>query len=97
MFVRISRSRIKPERLDEFKTVFAQHGLTAARKQEGYRWGFALPPNNPADQWLTISGWDSRAAADAYQNRPDRRQALGIFDEFYIERPTNEGYDDVIE
>ncbi len=97
MFVRVSRSLIKPERLEEFKTLFAQQGLTTAKQQPGFRWAFALPPLRPDDAWQTISGWERREDAEAYHQHPDRTRLAQRWLAFYIEPPAISNYDEVIE
>ena len=95
MFVRISR--IRPEKLEEYRAYFAQHGLATAKTQKGFRWAFALPPHAPSEEWLTISGWDAREDAETYNRHPDRNKTIVNAEDFFLEAPHATGYDDVIE
>jgi len=57
----------------------------------------ALPPRSAGEEWLTISGWDSREDAESYHRHPDRNQAVADWSAYYIQPPVIANYDEVIE
>lgn len=97
MYVRISRSRIKPERLEEFKELMRENSYRTAKKQKGFIWAVGLPPQSDDDYWMTVSKWESKEDAYAYHHNPERNAHVSDLGEYYIEPPHILDYEDIVD
>jgi hypothetical protein len=81
MYMRVTRGRVDPARLNEVASQVAQD-LVAAIKQQPGNQSFIGGADRASGRTLTVSTWDTeehaRWSPDALGDIPSRLQALGV-------------------
>ena len=73
MWVRIVSLKILPDKIAEFRRYYADHTIPELRSVKGCRHVYLLESEGRGDEVLSVTTWDSRQDAEAYENS-------GLFD-----------------
>jgi heme-degrading monooxygenase HmoA len=68
MWLRIVSLKILPGKLDEFKRLYAEQSIPTLRKVKGCRYVYLLESDERSHEVLSVTSWDSRQDAEAYEN-----------------------------
>jgi heme-degrading monooxygenase HmoA len=74
MWVRIVSLKILPGKLGDFRSYYAEHTIPALRKVKGCRHVYLLESEGDKDEVLSVTTWQSRQDAEAYERS-------GLFDQ----------------
>lgn len=67
LYLRIISLKTHPGMMEEFKLIYTNDIILEIRKQEGCRFAFLTENTKKEDEFLSITLWDSKADADAYE------------------------------
>ena len=67
MYVRILSIKIEENKLEEFKKLYSVIILPSLKETEGCRNAFLIESINQLDEFISVSIWDSKEAADNYE------------------------------
>ena len=68
IWLRIVSLKILPGRMDEFKRLYAEHSIPALRGVKGCRYVYLLESDERSHEVLSVTSWDSKQDAEAYEN-----------------------------
>ena len=68
MWLRIVSLKILPGKLDEFNRLYAEHAIPALRNAKGCRHVYLLESGERSHEVLSVTSWDSKQDAEAYEN-----------------------------
>jgi heme-degrading monooxygenase HmoA len=74
LWVRVVSLKVRPGKLDEFKTLYAEKAIPALRALKGCIYVYLLENRETPDEVLSVTGWDSRDNAERYERG-------GVFDQ----------------
>jgi heme-degrading monooxygenase HmoA len=63
------------------------------RQQPGYRFNYLLESVDDPGEAISITAWDSREAAEAYERSGVYEEMLGRFGEYYVQPPVLRSYE----
>ncbi len=92
MFARVTVTQMKPDRLDEAVTLFAESAMPAARTQKGFKAMYLLT-DRASGKGLTISFWESEADANANEQSGYYQEQINKFKDLLAAPPTRESYE----
>lgn len=67
MFVRLTFINVSPESRDEVKRIYNEEVVPVVRQQKGNINIMLLEPTNDADDYISVTEWESQADGDAYE------------------------------
>ncbi len=76
MFVRLTFINFSPEEKDAVKRIFNEEIVPVLRKQKGLKNVRLLEPANSQDDYISMTEWESKADADAYENSGTYKELL---------------------
>ena len=96
MFARLTKARVKIDRIDEFIKRYEKSVVPVMKIQKGFK-GLYLLVNRQTGHGISYILWDSEE--DALVNEKNRvyQEQIAKFINFYAEPPTREGYEVVID
>ena len=68
MYVRLTYVNFLPEKLDVAKRIYNNEIIPVVKQQKGNLDCRILEPDDKADDFISMTVWDSREDADAYQS-----------------------------
>ena len=68
MVVRLTRFAVSPENAQEAKSIYQQQVVPEVKKQKGNTNVMLLEPTDGTDEFISITAWESKADADAYES-----------------------------
>ena len=68
MWLRIVSMKILPGKLDEFNRLYAEHAIPALQKAKGCRYVYLLESDERSHEVLSVTSWDSKQDAEAFEN-----------------------------
>ena len=68
MFVRLTYVNFLPDKLDEAKRIYNSEIIPVVKQQKGNLDCRLLEPVDKAEDYISMTVWDSREDADAYQS-----------------------------
>lgn len=67
MFLRIVSAKLKPEKKDEFRELYVHKIIPALQATKGCRHAYLLMPDGDNTEAMSVTIWDSKAAAEEYE------------------------------
>ena len=67
MFLRIVSVKLKPEKKDEFRGLYIHEIIPALEATQGCRHAYLLMPDRDKSEAMSVTIWESKAAAEAYE------------------------------
>lgn len=67
LFLRIVSVKLKPDRKEQFKALYLHEIIPALHETPGCRHAYLLMPGGPKPEALSVTIWDSKDAADEYE------------------------------
>lgn len=92
MFARITSAQIDPKNIEQFKKIYEESVIPAAKKQKGFR-GISLMVNLETGDGLSIGYWDSEEDAVATEKNLFYQEHIAKFIPFYVKHPIRDGYE----
>ena len=91
MYARVTSAQIDQENIEEFKNIYEESVVPAAKKQKGFR-GITLMFDLNTGDGLSISYWNSEEDAIATEKNLFYQEQVAKFIPFYIKHPIRDGY-----
>lgn len=92
MFARVTVTYMKPDRLHEATTLFAESVIPAARTQKGFKEMYLLT-DRTTGKGLAIGFWESEADANANEKSGYYQEQLNKFKDLFTGPPAREEYE----
>jgi heme-degrading monooxygenase HmoA len=96
MYARVTSARIAVDRIEQFKKIFEESVVPAAKKQKGFQ-GISLMFNPKTGEGLAIGYWESEEDCLANEKNLYYQQQVAKFIPFYIMQPIREGYEILVQ
>lgn len=96
MYARVTSAQISPNRIEQFKKIFEESVVSAAKKQKGFK-GICLMVNPQTGEGLSITYWDSEEDCLANEKNLFYQQQVAKFIPFYTRQPIREGYEILVQ
>ena len=93
MFLRLTFFKVKPGKMDELHQLYIKVVIPAHKNHQGNRFVHLLERVDEKDQGISITAWDSRADAEAYEKSGDYEKILGHFKDFFQGPTSLESYE----
>lgn len=77
MVVRLTRFSISPENAQEAKSIYQQQVVPEVKKQKGNTNVMLLEPTDGTDEFISITAWESKVDADAYESSGKYKELVG--------------------
>jgi len=92
MYVRLTYLNFLPGRADEAKTIYKNELVPVVKKQKGNQDCRMLEPVDKTDDYISMTVWDSKEDADAYQASGVYRQLVDRVRHLYSKEPVLKVY-----
>ncbi len=92
MYARVTSGQIFPERIEQFKKIYEESVVPAAKKQKGFK-GICLMFNLKTGEGLSIGYWNSEDDALANEKNLFYQEQVAKFIPFYKKQPIRDGYE----
>ena len=93
MFVRLTFVRFNPGTLDAARSLYMQEIVPIIRKQKGNVNVHLLEPTDPADDFISITEWESGADAESYESSGLYKELVGKFKTHFSSAPVLKTYE----
>ena len=87
MFLRLTFFKVNPGMMDELRQLYNNVVIPTHRNNQGNRFVHLLERVDEKDQGISVTAWDNRLDAEAYEKSGDYEKLLGRFDEL-LQGPT---------
>ena len=92
MFLRLTSFKLLPDKIQEAKQLFNSEVMPVVRQQKGNINILLLEPTDMTDDFISLSQWESKADADAYDNAGTYRELVKKLEGFLIKQPVLKSY-----
>lgn len=92
MITRMTFLSFPPEKKEELKKIYQEETTPMVRKQKGNLDCMLLEPLNPADEYVSLTTWDSQEDADNYQSSGVYKQLVDRVRPFFTKEPVLKVY-----
>ena len=94
MWVRLTTIKMDPANVEAARALYNSEQVSGViRAQEGYRFHHLLESVDNPGESLSITGWDSKANSDAYEQSGTYATLVGQFEEFFTGSPELRSYE----
>lgn len=83
MFLRLTFFKVKQGKMDELRQIYIKVVIPAHKDHKGNRFVHLLERVDEKDQGISITAWDSRDDAEAYEKSGDYENILGHFKDLF--------------
>jgi len=87
MFVRLTYFGFKPEKLQELKKFYNETAIPTLKQQKGNLDCRLLEPIDKKDDYISMTTWESREDADAYENKGVYKKLVDQVRPFFSKEP----------
>ena len=92
MFVRLTYVNFLPDKLDEAKRIYNSEIIPVVKQQKGNLDCRLLEPVDKAEDYISMTVWDSREDADAYQSSGVYKQQVDRIRSSFSKEPVLKVY-----
>lgn len=92
MFVRLTYIDFSPEHSDTIKRMFNDEIIPVVKAQKGNIGIWFLEPTDSADEYISLTEWETRADADAYESSGVYRELVDKLKGMYKSKPVLKTY-----
>ncbi len=94
MFVRMTYTKVDPSMVDETRDFYNGEEVSGViRQQQGYRFNYLLESVDSPGEAISMTAWDSREDAEAYEQSGTYQELIGKFRQFFVEPPELKTYE----
>ena len=93
MFVRLTFVKFQPKKMEEVRKLYYDTVIPAMKKQEGLRFVHLLECLEAEGEAISITAWDNKANAEAYERTGLYQELVGKFQPFYAAPPELKSYE----
>ena len=88
MWVRMGTFRVKPEMVQTLVTAYNERGVPRVRASAGNLGCLLLEPGDGTDEFVVITIWKDRAAADDYESSGEAAEVVALVRHCFAGPPT---------
>jgi len=93
MWVRMTYFRMDLANIEAARAFYNGEEISGVmRQQPGYRFNYLLESVDVLGEAISVSAWDTREAAEAYERSGVYEEMLGRFGEYYLQPPELRSY-----
>ena len=92
MFVRLTYLNFLPGKMEEAKRIYYDELVPIVKKQKGNLDCRILEPVDSKDDYISMTVWDNKEDADAYQSSGTYNQLVNRIKDFYSKQPVLKVY-----
>lgn len=92
MWVRMGSFSVKPGAAESLRSTYNAEAVPKVRSQPGNLGCVLLEPEAPAEEYVVLTLWRDRAAADAYEASGVAREIVGLVRAHFAGPPTLRSY-----
>lgn len=93
MFVRMTFIKMDPADVQAARVMYDSDEVSGViRKQKGYRFHYLLDSVDQPGEGVSLTAWDSREDAEAYERSGTYEELVGKFGNYYTEPPQLRSY-----
>ena len=96
MFARVTSARIDKDKIDQFKKIYEENVVPAAKKQKGFK-GICLMVDRKTGEGLSISYWATEVDVLSTEKNLYYQQQVARFLPFYTRDPIREGFEVLVQ
>lgn len=96
MFARVTSARIDKDKIEQFKKIYLESVVPAAKEQKGFK-AICLMVDPKTGEGLSITYWESEEDALASEKNLYYQQQVAKFLPFFIRDPIREGYEVIVQ
>ena len=94
MFVRMTYTKIDPSRVGEARDFYNSEEVSGViRQQQGYRSNYLLEAVDTPGEGISMTAWDSREDAEAYEQSGVYQELVGKFGQYFVGPPELKTYE----
>lgn len=94
VFVRMTYTKIEPSNMDEARDFYNSEEVSGVmRQQQGYRFNYLLESVDTPGEAISMTAWDSREDAEAYEQSGVYQELVGKFRQYFVEPPGLKTYE----
>jgi quinol monooxygenase YgiN len=93
MWVRVGTFRVKPGARGELRTAYNERALPRVRAQLGNLGCMLLEPESDGDEFLVLTLWQDRAAAQTYEDSGAAAEIIALVRNCFAGPPTLRSYE----
>ena len=92
MIVRLTYFNFSPGKIEELKKFYNEVAIPTVRKQKGNLDCKLLEPADTKEEYISMTVWDNKEAADAYHNTGVYKQLVDQVRKFFTKEPVLKVY-----
>jgi heme-degrading monooxygenase HmoA len=96
MFARVTSARIDKDKIEQFKKIYEENVVPAAKKQKGFK-GICLMVDRKTGEGLSISYWATEEDVLTTEKNLYYQQQVARFLPFYTRDPIREGFEVLVQ
>ena len=93
MFVRMTFTKMDPAHVDEASDLYNNEASGVIAQQKGYRFHYLLLSADNPGEGISMTAWDSREDAEAYEQSGTYKELVGKFSRYFTEPPELRTYE----
>ena len=93
MFARLTHLKFLPEHANQLKKIFEEEVIPAVKRQRGNINVMLLEPLDKSEDYISITEWQTRADADAYESSGTYRQLVDNVRHLLTKEPVLKTYE----
>ena len=93
MWIRVGSFTVKPGETDNLRTTYNESAVPKVRAHAGNLGCLLLEPVAPDDDFLVVTIWESRAAAEAYEASGGAAEVVALVRQFFAGPPGLRSYE----
>lgn len=92
MWVRVGSFRVQPGEAENLRSTYNGQAVPKVRAFPGNRGCFLFEPTSEGDEFVVMTLWQDRAAAEAYEASGAAAEVVGLVKRFFAGPPTLRSY-----
>lgn len=92
MFARLTFIKVLPEHLDQVRQIYNEQVIPVVRQQKGLIDVMLLEPTDKAEDFISLTRWESQADADRYEASGVYKQLVGKVLDLVAKQPVLKTY-----
>lgn len=92
MYVRLTFCKFLPDSINDAKTIYTQEVIPVVKQQKGNIGIYLLEPAEKADDFISLTEWETKADAEAYERSGVYKEMLQMLESFFGKSPLLKSY-----
>jgi heme-degrading monooxygenase HmoA len=93
MWIRLTSFTPQPDRVDDLRKTYREYFTPTIKSQPGNIDAFLLEPADGRGEFISLTLWENRESADAYDSTGTYRQLVGHISQLFTGAPTLRSYE----